>query len=94
MIDKGFSSRIAMTFAAAIKLTRRAKHWQDVILARGQDRGVRMSAFGGGLASAGNSGISPFDHTGLLPSDETRSAAQICISTGQFEAAKEEGLIC
>jgi hypothetical protein len=33
LIDKGFSSRVTATFAAAIALTRRAKHWQDAIVA-------------------------------------------------------------
>ncbi|MEY9883492.1 hypothetical protein [Bradyrhizobium sp. USDA 329] len=32
MIRKGFYSRVAGTFAAPIKLTRRAKHWQDAIV--------------------------------------------------------------
>ena len=35
LIDKDFSGRVAMTFAAAAMLTRRAKHWQDVIVAEG-----------------------------------------------------------
>ncbi|MET4295990.1 hypothetical protein ABIB06_006905 [Bradyrhizobium sp. LB8.2] len=32
MIDKGFPNRVTTTFRAAITLTRRAKHWQDVML--------------------------------------------------------------
>lgn len=32
LIDKGFSNRVAAASAAAIKLTRRAKHWQDAIV--------------------------------------------------------------
>ncbi|WFU22907.1 hypothetical protein QA649_33215 [Bradyrhizobium sp. CB1717] len=41
MIDKGFLRCVATASAAAIKLTRRAKHWQDAIVA---DRGVNASA--------------------------------------------------
>jgi hypothetical protein len=32
LIDKGFPNRVTTTFRAAITLTRRAKHWQDVML--------------------------------------------------------------
>jgi hypothetical protein len=33
LIDKGFSNRVTTTFAAAMTLTRRAKHWQNAIVA-------------------------------------------------------------
>ncbi|WP_164988122.1 hypothetical protein [Bradyrhizobium betae] len=33
MINKGFSNRVATTCAAVMMLTRRAKHWHDVIVA-------------------------------------------------------------
>jgi hypothetical protein len=33
LIDKGFSNRVATVFRAVMMLTRRAKHWQDVIVA-------------------------------------------------------------
>ena len=33
LINKGFPKRAATTFAAAVTLTRRAKHWQNAIVA-------------------------------------------------------------
>ena len=33
MINKGFPNRAAAAFAAAMTLTRRAKHWQNAIVA-------------------------------------------------------------
>jgi hypothetical protein len=33
LIDKGFSDCVAAAFADAAKLTRRAKHWHDVMVA-------------------------------------------------------------
>jgi hypothetical protein len=33
LINKGFPNRATTTFAAAMTLTRRAKHWQNAIVA-------------------------------------------------------------